>query len=33
LINTEGATAPTDYLKQVGKTAEDVLAAAAKVQG
>lgn len=32
LINTEGATAPTDYLKQVGKTAEDVLAAAAKVQ-
>lgn len=30
LINTEGATAPTDYLNQVGKTAEDVLKAAAE---
>ena len=30
LINTEGATAPTDYLEQVGKTADDVLKAAAE---
>jgi len=30
LINTEGATAPTDYLNQVGKTAEEVLKAAAE---
>lgn len=29
LINTEGATAPTDYLDQVGKTADEVLKAAA----
>lgn len=30
LINTEGATAPTDYLAQVGKTADEVLQAAAQ---
>ncbi|WP_397474127.1 diaminopropionate ammonia-lyase [Pusillimonas sp.] len=30
LINTEGATAPTDYLEQVGKTADEVLKAAAE---
>lgn len=30
LINTEGATAPTDYLAQVGKTADEVLKAAAE---
>lgn len=32
LINTEGDTAPTDYLAQVGKTASDVLKAAAQAE-
>ncbi|TFL08820.1 diaminopropionate ammonia-lyase [Pusillimonas caeni] len=30
LINTEGATAPTDYLAQVGKTADEILKTAAE---